>query len=38
MRQHVLAKNIAYGINIFDVCLKIFVHLDSSPLRLYVEF
>src|SRR4030042_692823 len=37
MRQHVLAKNIADGINIFDICLKVFIHLDSSTVRLYTK-
>src|SRR4030042_2074823 len=37
MSQHVLAQNIPDGINIFDVCLKVFIHLDSPPVRLYTE-
>src|SRR4030042_1742568 len=31
MCQHVLAKDIADGIHIFDVCLKVFIHLDCAP-------
>jgi hypothetical protein len=38
MSQHVLAQNIADGINIFDVRLKVFIDSDGSPIRLYAEF
>src|SRR4030042_2131197 len=37
MSQHVLAQNIPAGINIFDICLKVFIHLDSPLVHLYAK-
>ena len=37
MRQHVLAQDIADGVNVSDVRLKVFVHSDSSPGHLHTE-
>ena len=38
MGEHALAKNIANGINIIDICLKVFIHHDGSPIHSYAEF